>query len=149
MFTCKDLLLIIFNLKQPHNCTNLSHGTHLIDIHICLLNNPCRTTILLGSEAHPASCTMGIRGSFSRGKARPERDADHVMPRSRMSRSYTSSPPKRHMACSGTALLCFTNQIFHICQIVEKKKGHYTTLVSLIKIRFSENYNNAIIGKHL
>jgi len=32
------------------------------------------------------------------GKARPGRDADHsphLVPRSRMSRSYTSSPPKR------------------------------------------------------
>jgi hypothetical protein len=45
------------------------------------------------SEAHPASCTM-CTGS----KARPGRDADHsphLVPRSWMSRSYTSSPPKR------------------------------------------------------
>jgi hypothetical protein len=46
-----------------------------------------------GSGAHPASCTMGTGG-----KARPGRDADHsppLVPRSWMSRSYTSSPPKR------------------------------------------------------
>jgi hypothetical protein len=51
-----------------------------------------------GSEAHPASCTMGTGGSFPRGKARSGRDADHsphLVPRSGMSRSYTSSPPKR------------------------------------------------------
>jgi hypothetical protein len=45
------------------------------------------------SGAHPASCTMGTGG-----KARPSRDADrspHRVPRSRMSRRYTSSPPKR------------------------------------------------------
>jgi hypothetical protein len=30
-----------------------------------------------GSEAHPASCTMGTGGSFLRGKAQPGRDADH------------------------------------------------------------------------
>jgi hypothetical protein len=51
-----------------------------------------------GSGAHPASCTMGT-GVLSPGvKARPGRDADHsphLLPRSRMSRSYTSSPPKR------------------------------------------------------
>jgi hypothetical protein len=38
------------------------------------------------------------RGSFYAAKARPGRDADHsryLVPRSRMSRSYTSSPPKR------------------------------------------------------
>jgi hypothetical protein len=51
-----------------------------------------------GSGAHPASCTMGIRGPFPGGKARPGRDADRSppsSPRSRMNRSYTSSPPKR------------------------------------------------------
>jgi hypothetical protein len=33
-----------------------------------------------GSEAHPASCTMGTGGSFPEGKARSERDADHLLP---------------------------------------------------------------------
>jgi hypothetical protein len=66
--------------------------------------------IQTGSEAHPASCTMGTGGSFPRGKARPGRDADHspyLVPRSRMSRSYTSSipqaPPWRL-----AGLLCFS-----------------------------------------
>jgi hypothetical protein len=35
-----------------------------------------------GSGAHPASCTMGIGGPFSGGKARPGRDADHSPPSS-------------------------------------------------------------------
>jgi hypothetical protein len=51
-----------------------------------------------GSGAHPASCTIGTGGPFPGAKARPRRDADHslpLVPRSRMSRSYTSSPPKR------------------------------------------------------
>jgi len=42
---------------------------------------------------------MGNRGPLPRGKARPGRDADHsphIVQRSIMSRSYTSSPPKRH-----------------------------------------------------
>jgi hypothetical protein len=30
-----------------------------------------------GSEAHPASCTMGTGGPFPLGKTRPGRDADH------------------------------------------------------------------------
>jgi hypothetical protein len=41
---------------------------------------------------------MGTVGPFPGAKARPGRDADHsahLAPRSRMSRSYTSSPPKR------------------------------------------------------
>jgi hypothetical protein len=35
-----------------------------------------------GSEAHPASCTMGTAGLFPRGKVRPGRDADHSPPSS-------------------------------------------------------------------
>jgi hypothetical protein len=35
-----------------------------------------------GSEAHPASYTMGTRGSFPRGKAWPGCDADHSPPSS-------------------------------------------------------------------
>jgi hypothetical protein len=51
-----------------------------------------------GSGAHPASCTMGTGDPFPGAKERPGRDADHsphLVPRSRMSRSYISSPPKR------------------------------------------------------
>jgi hypothetical protein len=33
-----------------------------------------------GSGAHPASSTMGTRGPFPGGKARPGRDADHSPP---------------------------------------------------------------------
>jgi hypothetical protein len=54
--------------------------------------------VQIGSGAHPASCPMGTGGPFSGGKARPGRDADHsppLLPRSWMSGSYTSSPPKR------------------------------------------------------
>jgi hypothetical protein len=46
-------------------------------------------------EAHPTSCPMVNGGPFPGAKARPGRDADHsshLMPRSWMSRSYTSSP---------------------------------------------------------
>jgi hypothetical protein len=51
-----------------------------------------------GSGAHPASCKMGTEGPLPGAEARPGRDADHsphVVSRSRMSRSYISSPPKR------------------------------------------------------
>jgi hypothetical protein len=33
--------------------------------------------VLIGSEAHPASCPMGTGGPFSGSKTRPGRDADH------------------------------------------------------------------------
>jgi hypothetical protein len=54
----------------------------------------CSLCIQTGSGAHPASCTMGTGG-----KAQPGRDADHsphLMPRSWMSRSYTSPPKRLH-----------------------------------------------------
>jgi hypothetical protein len=58
-----------------------------------------------GSGAHPAFCTIGTRGPLPEYKARPGRDADHshLVPRSRMSRSYTSSPLKFFMVCSVAA----------------------------------------------
>jgi hypothetical protein len=53
---------------------------------------------------------MGTGGYFLRCTARPGRDADnspHLVPRSRMSRSYTFSPPIATVACSGTVLIFF------------------------------------------
>jgi hypothetical protein len=46
------------------------------------------------SDSHPAPYLVGTGGPFPGGKARAGRDADHsphLVPRSRMSRSYTSS----------------------------------------------------------
>jgi hypothetical protein len=69
-------------------------------------SSPCVQT---GSGAHPASCTMGTEGPFSGAK----RDRGvtltthpYVVPRSRMSRSYSSSPPPQRafIAGSGKAL---------------------------------------------
>jgi hypothetical protein len=51
-----------------------------------------------GSGVHPASCKMSTGSPFPGAKARPGRDADHsphLVPRSKMNRSYTFSPPKR------------------------------------------------------
>jgi hypothetical protein len=56
-------------------------------------SNPCVQT---GSGAHPTSYPV-VTGPFTGGKVQPGRDADlypHLVPRSRMSRRYTSSPPK-------------------------------------------------------
>jgi hypothetical protein len=55
-------------------------------------------SVQTGSGAHPASSPMGTGVPFPGCKARPGRDADHsphLVPRSWMSRSYTSSLPKR------------------------------------------------------
>jgi hypothetical protein len=82
----------------------------------------CSLCVQTGSEAHPASCTMGTGGPFPRGKARLGRDADHsphLVPRSRMSRSYISSPPSASVACSGTALLkYYVHKLSFTCPFV-------------------------------
>jgi hypothetical protein len=65
-----------------------------------------------GSEAHPASCTMGTGGPFpgvKRGQGVTLTTHPNLVPRSGMSRSYTSSPPPRaSVACSGTAFFNHT-----------------------------------------
>jgi hypothetical protein len=70
------------------------------------------------SGAHPASYPTGTGGPFPGGEARRGRDADHsphLVPRSRMSRSYTSSPTWPLRGGSRTALhLLFTR---HICNL--------------------------------
>jgi hypothetical protein len=65
-------------------------------------------SVQTGSGAHPASCTMGTGGPFPGSKSAAGAWRwplnPHLVPRSRMSRSYTSSPPNASMACRGTAL---------------------------------------------
>jgi hypothetical protein len=51
-----------------------------------------------GTGAHPASCTMGTGGlspGLKRRRGVTLTTHPHLVPRSSMSRSYTSSPPKR------------------------------------------------------
>jgi hypothetical protein len=65
-----------------------------------------------GSGAHPTSCAVGTGGPFPGAKARLGRDANHsphLVPRSRMSRGYISSPPKLLVAFSGTSLALDTD----------------------------------------
>jgi hypothetical protein len=61
----------------------------------------------------PSLLSTGYGNPFPGAYARPKRDADHsphLVPRSRMSRSHTSSP-SACMACSGTVLAYETNVI--------------------------------------
>jgi hypothetical protein len=53
-----------------------------------------------GSEVHPASCTMGtgvLSPGLKRGRGVTLTTHLHLVPRSRMSRSYTSSPPPQRL----------------------------------------------------
>jgi hypothetical protein len=71
---------------------------------------PVNLCVQTGSEAHPASCTMGTGGPFpgaKRGLGVTLTTHLHLMPSSRMSMSYPPLPPIATLACSGTALLIF------------------------------------------
>jgi hypothetical protein len=62
-------------------------------------NFSCILCVQTSSDAHPASYPIG--GHFPGGKGRPGRNANHsphLVPSSRMSRSYTSSPFNARMA---------------------------------------------------
>jgi hypothetical protein len=65
--------------------------------------------IQTGSGSHPDTCPMGTGGPFTPGvkcgRGVTLTTHPHLVPRSWMSRSYTSSPPSASISCSGTALL--------------------------------------------
>jgi hypothetical protein len=71
-----------------------------------------------GSEAHPASCTVGTGGSFPGGKARPGRDADHSRPSSaevkKEQELYLLSPKCASMERNGTTLPFLPYFTFHL-----------------------------------
>jgi hypothetical protein len=71
-----------------------------------------------GSEAHPASCTMGTGGPFpgvKRGRGVTQTTYPHLVPRSSISSSCISSPLCRLHGGSGTALLLpHTRSVFSI-----------------------------------
>jgi hypothetical protein len=59
---------------------------------------PLASCVQTGSGTHPASCTMGTGGPFpgvKRGRGVTLTTHPHLVSRSRMSRSYTSSSSKR------------------------------------------------------
>jgi hypothetical protein len=68
-------------------------------------------SVQTGSEAHPASCTMGTGVHFPGGKARPRRDNDHSPTIKCRGREWVGAmpplPPSASMACSGIALPFF------------------------------------------
>jgi hypothetical protein len=63
----------------------------------------------LGPTQPPMQWVPGILSAgVKRGRGVTLTTHPHLVPRSRMSKSYNSSPPKRLMACSGTALdVCY------------------------------------------
>jgi hypothetical protein len=80
----------------------------------------CSLCVQTGSEAHPASCPMGtgvLSPGLKHGWGVTQTTHPHLVPSSRMSRSYTSSPPIARMACSGRAFALIS---FYITAIRNK-----------------------------
>jgi len=76
---------------------------------------------------------MGTGGPFSGAKARPGRDAVHsppLVPRSWMSRSYTSSPPSAFVACSGTAFSMWALLLVRLQCERQKSNNVFTNFLS-------------------
>jgi hypothetical protein len=103
---------------------------------------------LCAQTSSEASCPMVTGGPFPGGpfpggKARPGRDSDHsqhLVPWSKMSRSYTTSFPYRLHGCSGTALLWHlllsipgTPQVVSSLQFFCPKREQFSSLLSLLK----------------
>jgi hypothetical protein len=99
--------------REPGSSDNMVSGYELDDRTI-EVRSPAGTKnfssnlcVQTSSGAHPDFCTMGTGGPFPGAKSQPGLDADHsphLFPRSRMSRSYSSSPPSVFVVCGGTAL---------------------------------------------
>jgi hypothetical protein len=104
------LLLSLFSLFKDIICLRRSRGSSVsivpgyrLDNGAIQVRSPAEAEnfssnfcVQTGSGAHPASCRMGTGGPFPGGKLQLGRDTDHsphLVHRSRMSRSYTSSPP--------------------------------------------------------
>jgi hypothetical protein len=63
-----------------------------------------------GSQAHPHSCTMGTGSPCpgeKGGRGVKLTTHSHLVTRSSMSRSYTSSPPSATMACNGSTFCMY------------------------------------------
>jgi hypothetical protein len=122
----------------------------------------------LGPTQPPVQWVPGVLSpGLKHGRGMTLTTHPHLVPRSRMSRSYTSSPPPPSaiVVCSGTALAFFIMvQYISYLQISRKPMiqlgGKYYTifsfefrilrkLVGLIKMCLNETYSTVCIGKNL
>jgi hypothetical protein len=81
--------------------------TALVRFPAVSINYSLLRRVQTGSEAHPESYLMGIRG-FSQGVKRPRRDADHSPPSSAEVKDYVYIHPLSHTSSWHSAYkLCF------------------------------------------
>jgi hypothetical protein len=98
-------------MGEPGSSVSMVSG-HGLDDRMIEVRSPAEAKgffvcVQTSSGVHPASCTMGTGVPFpgaKRGRGVTLTTHPHLVPRSWMSRSYTSSVPSPFAACSGTAL---------------------------------------------
>jgi hypothetical protein len=110
-------LFMLCRLFRSRGCSGSIVSNYWLDYRAIGIRSPAEVKafssilcVQTGSEAPPASFTMGTGGPFpgaKRGRGVTLTTHPHLVPRSRMSRSYTSSPPSATMACSGTAFVVY------------------------------------------
>jgi hypothetical protein len=108
-----------------------------------------------GSGVHPASCTNSTGGPFpgaKRGRGVTLTTNPHLVPRSRISRSYTSSPPpKRH---HGVQRDCFTllyliSLLYSDTIFLDTKKREWARLASPAVRRKGGSSPNKMLALYL
>jgi hypothetical protein len=107
-FACRKILRHgIFPLYFPSErkvCCGLIEVRSPAGARIFPLTSVCRPA--LGPTQPPVQWVTGVPSlGVKRGRGVTLTTHPHLVPRSRMSRSYTFSPPSAFMACRGTALL--------------------------------------------
>jgi hypothetical protein len=108
-----SLLFYPVHVREPGSSVSIVSGYGLNDWAIKVRSPAeakdftCSLCVQTGSGAHPASCTMGtgvLSPGLNCGRGATLTTHPNLVPRSRMSRSYTYSPPSSFMVCGGTAL---------------------------------------------
>jgi len=99
-----------------------------------------------GSEAHPASCTVGTGSPFpgaKRGRVVTLTTHPHLVPRSRMNTSYTSSPPNRD--CFGEYLI---SDLYLTTTFFQIRKPTYSLVVIISSYLHTNNSIGTASLKH-
>jgi hypothetical protein len=128
-----------------------SHARHMIlVIKLSSVSRPA-----LGPTQPPVQWVPGVLSpGVKRGRGVTLTTHPHLVPRSWMSRSYTSSPPSASVACNGTALL-FThepntavasqlNNSRNLRQKLSKRTGRPRPAISLLCPNYNGNRPTAV-----
>jgi len=83
-------------------------------------------------------CIVCLPGAFNQGKEQPGREADHLVPRLKMSGSVHLSPLYAFTLCTGTTYLYFNPlkpELNPICYLLALLGAHHFLHVSRIRVK--------------